>query len=247
MPIVTLLTDFGQTDSYVAEMKGAILSRVADVAVVDITHEVPPGNVRAGQYLLARTWRHFPRGTIHVAVVDPAVGTSRRALGAADGGHYFVAPDNGLLSFLSTAARYVALPVPPGAAPTFHGRDVFAPAAASLAMDVGLESLGRSVADPHRAPLPEPRTDGTTVVGEVVYVDRFGTLVTNIPGGSLRRGADVMVAGRRIGPLQRTFADVDRGALVAFVGSGGTLEIAVREGRAADGLSAGAGVEVRAG
>src|SRR2546425_910737 len=132
MRIITLLTDFGTVDSYVAEVKAVILSRAPEVTLVDISHDVPPGDIRAAQYLLSRAWKRFPVGTIHLAIVDPAVGTERRALVAEAGGHRFLAPDNGLLSFLPPDARFVALPVPRDAAPTFHGRDVFAPAGSAL-------------------------------------------------------------------------------------------------------------------
>ncbi len=247
MPIITLLTDFGTADSYVAEVKAVLLSRAPHVTIVDISHQVSPGDVRAGQYLLSRAWKHFPAGTVHLAVVDPGVGTERRAIAAESdgGGHHFVAPDNGLLSFLE-GARYIALPILPGAAPTFHGRDVFAPAAASLATGSSLEALGATITDPYHFPRPAPRTDGLTVVGEVIYIDRFGTLVSNIAGHAVQRGVRIRVEGTDVGSLARTFRDVARGALVAFVGSGGTVEIAVRDGSAARMLGVGVGAEVRA-
>src|SRR2546421_6327498 len=132
MGIITLLTDFGTVDSYVAEVKAVILSRAPEVTLVDISHDVPPGDIRAAQYLLSRAWKRFPVGTIHLAIVDPAVGTERRALAADAGGHPVLAPDNRLRSFLPPDARFVALPVLPHAAPPFHGRDVFAPGVAPL-------------------------------------------------------------------------------------------------------------------
>ncbi len=245
MPIITLLTDFGLADSYVAEVKGVLLSRAPGVTLVDVTHQVSPGDVRAGQYLLARAWQRFPAGTVHLAVVDPGVGTTRRALAATAGGHWFVAPDNGLLSFLESP-RFISLPVPADAAPTFHGRDVFAPAAAALAAGARLEDLGAPVTDAHHSPLPTPRHDGTAVMGEVLYVDRFGTLISNIPGPDVERGVRIRVAGTDVGALRRTFGDVERGTLVAFVGSGGTVEVAVRDGSAARLLGVGVGAEVRA-
>jgi S-adenosylmethionine hydrolase len=244
--IITLLTDFGIQDSYVAEMKGVLLSRLPEAQLVDISHHVSPGDVRAAQYLLSRTWSHFPRGTVHVAVVDPGVGTERRALAAESGGHRFLAPDNGLLSFLPEDARFVSLPVPAGASHTFHGRDVFAPAAATLAAGESLEALGTAVTRPVRVPLPAPRRDGTAIVGEVIYVDRFGTLISNIEPSAVSPGARIRVGDVEVGTLQRTFADAARGALVAFVGSGGTIEIAVRDASAARKLGVGAGAEVRA-
>ena len=246
MSIITLLTDFGTADSYVAEMKGVLLSRAPEVTLVDVSHQVSPGDVRAGQYLLGRSWQQFPPGTVHLAVVDPGVGTPRRALAAEAAGHRFVAPDNGLLSFLPVDARFVSLPVPSDAAPTFHGRDVFAPAAAALAVGAPLEGLGSPITDASRSPLPTPHHDGTAVMGEVLYVDRFGTLVSNIPAREVEPGVRIRVAGTDVGSLRRTFADVERGALVAFVGSGGTVEIAVRDGSAARLLGVGVGAEVRA-
>lgn len=246
MTIVTLLTDFGLTDSYVGEVKGAILSRAPGATLVDISHRVSPGDVRAAQYLLSRAWVHFPRGTVHVAVVDPGVGTERRALATEHAGHYFLAPDNGLLSFLATGARFFALPVPANAAPTFHGRDVFAPAAAALIVGEPIDSLGSTVMQLVWVPLPQPRTADGAVNGEVVYVDQYGTLVSNIAPAALAPGASIRVAGAEVGPVRRTFADVARGALVAFVGSGGTVEIAVRDGSAAQRLGVGVGADVRA-
>jgi S-adenosyl-L-methionine hydrolase (adenosine-forming) len=243
--LITLLTDFGLSDSYVAEVKGVLLTRAPGATLVDISHQVPPGDVRAGQYLLARAWRQFPKGTVHLAIVDPGVGTSRRALAAAAGEHLFVAPDNGLLSFLEKP-RVVALAIPATAAPTFHGRDVFAPAAASLASGKRIEDLGSPITDPSISLLPSPTHDGTAVMGEVVYVDRFGTLISNIPGPDVEPGVRIRVAGTDVGSLRRAFGDVERGTLVAFVGSGGTVEIAVRDGSAARLLGVGVGAEVRA-
>ena len=244
--IVTLVTDFGTADSYVAEMKGVLLSAAPNVTIVDISHQVPPGDIRAGQYLLSRAWQRFPAGTVHLAVIDPGVGTARRAIAAEHAGHWFVAPDNGLLSFLPRPERVVSLPIPADAAPTFHGRDVFAPAAAALATGATLGSLGTAVTDPCHAPLPTPHHDGTTVIGEVMYVDRFGTLVSNIPPSMVEPGVRIRVGDTDVGPLRRTFADAARGALVAFTGSGGTVEIAVRDGSAARLLGVGVGAEVRA-
>jgi len=246
MAIITLLTDFGTADSYVAEMKGVLLSRAPDVALVDVSHQIPPGDIRAGQYVLGRAWRHFPAGTVHLAVVDPGVGTPRRALAVEAAGHRFVAPDNGLLSFLPADARFVSLPVPAGAAPTFHGRDVFAPAAAALAVGAPLEGLGSPITNAIRSPLPAPHHDGTAVIGEVLYVDRFGTLVSNIPAAAVEPGVRIRIAGTDVGSLRRTFGDVERGTLLAIAGSGGTVEIAVRDGSAARLLGVGVGAEVRA-
>ncbi len=244
--IITLLTDFGTADGYVAEVKGVLLSAAPRATLVDVTHQVPPGDIRAGQFILGRVWHRFPPGTVHLVVVDPGVGTARRALAAQAAGHCFAAPDNGLLSPLPPDARFVVLPVPDAAAPTFHGRDVFAPAAARLATGVPLDQLGRPITDPYRSLLPAPRFDGIGWTGEVLYIDRFGTLITNLAVEQVERGVRIRVAGTDVGPLRRTFGDVERGALLAFPGSGGTVEVAVRDGSAARLLGVGVGAEVRA-
>jgi S-adenosyl-L-methionine hydrolase (adenosine-forming) len=244
--IVTLLTDFGTRDSYVAEVKAVLASEAHPPLLIDISHDVPPGDLRAAQYILGRVWPRFPHGTVHLVVVDPGVGTDRRALAAEAAGQFFVAPDNGVLSPLPQEARFVELPVPPGAAPTFHARDLFAPAAAQLVNGTALTHLGHLITDPVRRPLPVAQRDGGRLTGEVIYVDRFGTLITNIPGAAVAAGGVVRIDGKDLGPLARTFGDVARGQPVAFVGSGGMVEIAVRDGSAARLLGAGVGADVRA-
>ena len=246
MSIITLLTDYGTADSYVAELKAVFLSEVPGVVLVDVTHDLPPGNVRAAQYVLSRAWHRFPSGTVHLVVVDPASGTGRRALAGEVAGHLFVAPDNGLLSGLPAHTRFVSLPIPSAASPTFHGRDIFAPIAARLVTGASLESLGAPITDPVRAPLPVPRVEPDRVVGEVIYVDRFGNLISNVAGPGAPAGR-VTVAEADVGPLRRSFADVATGELVAYVGSAGTVEIAQRDGSAASRLGAGLGVVVRVG
>ena len=202
--------------------------------------------MRAAQYILSRAWHRFPQGSVHLAVVDPGVGTDRRVLAASTAGHFFVAPDNVLLSFLPADAHFVGLPIPEDAAPTFQARDVFAPVAGQLALGAPLSHVGHPVTDVHRSPLPAPRHDGTIVIGEVIYVDRFGTLISNIPGEAVEPGVRIKVGGTEIGLLSRTFGAVGRGALVALVGSDGTVEVAVRDGSAARLLGVGVGAEVRA-
>jgi S-adenosyl-L-methionine hydrolase (adenosine-forming) len=244
VPSITLLTDFGTADSYVAEVKGVLLSGTSGVTLVDVTHDVPPGAVATAQYLLARAWQRFPPGTVHVVIVDPGVGTARRALAAEAAGHRFVAPDNGVLTMLPDDARFVALALAAEAAPTFHGRDVFAPAAARLAGGARLEDLGAVVTDPIRVPLPAPEDRGTHLAGVVLHVDRFGNLVTNLPATWGRTGSGMRAAGVAVGPLRRTFGDVEPGQLVAYEGSGGLVEVAVRDGSAARLLGAGIGAAV---
>jgi S-adenosyl-L-methionine hydrolase (adenosine-forming) len=244
--IITLLTDFGTADSYVGEVKGLLLSLAPGVTLVDVTHDIAPGDVVAASYVLGRVWRTFPAGTVHLVVVDPGVGTRRRALAADVGGHRFVAPDNGLLSdvFAASHADVVNLPIPGAASATFHGRDVFSPAAARLATGAALAELGSPVSDLVHLPPRRLRAEGADVIGHVIHVDRFGTLVTNVPGGSVAPGAVVRL-GRHVVPLHAAFGDVPSGSPVAFVGSGGTLEIAVRDGRAETVLDVVRGAEVR--
>ncbi len=249
MPIITLLTDFGTADHYVAEVKGVLLSRVPGVTLVDVTHGIAPGDVRSAAYILGRTWHRFPPSTIHMAVVDPGVGTSRGALAIAAHEHCFVGPDNGVFTPVlhDTAVEAVVLPTPENASPTFHGRDLFAPAAAALAGGVSLQSLGESFAGiPERLAYTEPHYEGKTVVGEVVYIDRFGSLVTNLTTELVPAYATLEIEDLDLGPLRRTYNDVTAGGLLAYVGSGGAIEIAVRNGSAARRLGVGVGGRVRA-
>jgi S-adenosylmethionine hydrolase len=241
--IITLITDFGTVDGYVGEMKGVLYSRCSDATVVDITHDIPPQDVDRARLTLARVWRRFPEGTIHLVVVDPGVGSTRAALAVASDGRLLVGPDNGVLSpaLLFPGARAVELPTPRGAAPTFHGRDLFAPAAASFAGGAPLESLGNAAVSPimRRTPEAKRRSDGA-VLGEVILIDRFGNAVTNLLG---LRGGVVEVDTLRL-PVRRTYAEVEPGEPVALVGSTGFIEIAVRDGDAARTLGLGRGVPV---
>ncbi|HJR16530.1 MAG TPA: SAM-dependent chlorinase/fluorinase [Gemmatimonadales bacterium] len=249
MSIITLLTDFGSADHYVAEMKGVLLSRAPGVTLVDITHAVSPADVRSGAYVLGRTWNRFPPGTIHLAVVDPGVGTTRAALAFSANGHRFVGPDNGVFTPVLHDAEVeaVVLPTPETASPTFHGRDLFAPAAAALAAGVPLSVLGPPFEGiPERLAYTIPHYEGKTVVGEVVYIDRFGSLITNLTSELVPTYATMEIEDLDLGPLRRTYADVTTGGLLAYVGSGGAIEIAVRNGSAARRLGIGVGGRVRA-
>ena len=242
--IVTLLTDFGTADGYVGEMKGALLTDAPGCVVVDVTHEITPHEVELGRLAVARYWRRFPEGTIHLAIVDPGVGSARRGIAVKSDGRFLVGPDNGLLSpaLLIPGARVVALDVPPTASPTFHGRDLFAPAAARLARGEPLDELGTAVDDPVIRRTPEPhRGPNGDLVGEVIAIDRFGNAITNFLAG-LRAG-DVVVGGRPL-PIRRTYADLQPGEAGAVVGSAGLVEIVVREGRASDVLRIARGTSV---
>jgi S-adenosylmethionine hydrolase len=245
-PIVTLLTDFGTADGYVAEIKGVLLSQAPDVALVDVTHDVPAHDVESARLAVARYWRRFPRGTVHLAVVDPGVGGARAALAVESDGRFLLGPDNGVLSpaLLAAGAQAVRLPVPPRASATFHGRDVFAPAAARLALGGALADHGAPMDDPVVRRTPEARRlpDGG-VEGVVIAIDRFGNAITNL----LTLGAGAIEVDGRALPLRRVYEDVEPGAPLALVGSNGLVEIAVREGSAAErlGIRRGARVVLR--
>ena len=241
--VITLLTDFGTADGYVGEMKGVLAASVPDCVLVDIAHDVPPHDVEYGRLAVARYWHRFPVGTVHVAIVDPGVGGDRAALAVESEGRMLVGPDNGILSpaLLHQGAHCVVLPVMGATAPTFHGRDVFAPAAAQLAQGTPLDALGDPCAEPiiRRTPEATRAEDGSTH-GVVIAVDRFGNMVTNLV---TRRAVSIEIAGRSIS-LARTYSDVTAGELVAVIGSSGLVEVAVRDGSAAALLRAARGEPV---
>ncbi len=234
-PAITLLTDFGTADGYVAEMKGVLLCNAPGVPLLDMSHDVPPHDVEFARLTLARYWRRYPVGTVHLVVVDPGVGSARAAIAVESDGRFLVGPDNGVLSpaLFALDARAVSLPVPVHASPTFHGRDVFAPCAARLAEGAALHDIGDAMQEPVRRRTPQParRADGA-IEGEILTVDRFGNAITNI----LARDAQAMQIGQgdamRTLPVVRTYADAAVGEAVALVGSNGFLEIAVRDGSA---------------
>lgn len=242
VPVLTLLTDFGGLDSYVGAMKG-VFSSLCEARIVDLTHEVAPFDVAGASYLLESAAFHFPPRSVHVAVVDPGVGSSRRVLAAECGGQRFLAPDNGLLSFLSRrgARFHTVLYSEEGLSPTFHGRDLFMPLAARLFHGAEVGDLGPA-AEPPRPPLEFERTP-RGVATHVLLVDRFGTLICALRGENVPPGR-VFIHGQEIGPLRRTFADVAPGTPLAYIGSSGRLEVAVNLGRADERLHAGRGTVV---
>ncbi len=245
-PIITLTTDFGASDSYVAQMKGVILSINRDAVLVDVTHAIPPQDVARAATVVAEMYNRFPVQTIHLVVVDPGVGSERAPVAVEAGEHRFVAPDNGVLANIverNQTARVVELtndriwqqPV----SNTFHGRDLFAPAAAHLSLGLDLSELGPT----RKGPLsvldaPRPTRSGDALVGEIMWADAFGNLITNIDESHLpadkRDQCFVEVGAHRIECIHRYYAEVSQGELLALIGSGGRLEIAVRGGSAAE-------------
>jgi S-adenosyl-L-methionine hydrolase (adenosine-forming) len=243
---ITLLTDFGTRDGYTGAMKGVISSIAPDAIIDDIAHDIDAGDVRAGAWALGAYWHRYPEGTVHIAVVDPGVGSARRALVARLDGRYVVAPDNGLITLALDDASDVAIreiPAPSAdAAPTFHGRDVFAPIAAHLAAGTAFDHLGSLINDPLVIVFPTNSHSESGIAGSVIHVDRFGNIVTSIrpdtPANAVIRVADVTI------PIGRTYSDAEPGTLIAVTGSRGYLEISLRDGNASRALGMKLGDEV---
>jgi S-adenosyl-L-methionine hydrolase (adenosine-forming) len=260
-PLVTFTSDFGLQDWFVGVVHGAIHAVCPDARVVDVSHAVPPGAVARGAFILQTAAPDFPAGTVHLAVVDPGVGTGRRALAVRARGQWFVGPDNGLLEHALAAPDAVVHALTESrwfhrdVSLTFHARDIFAPCAAHLAAGVAAESMGPRVTDARRLPLAAVRFQSGTLHGRVVFVDRFGNALTDLLADEIARrfpaagdaGLEVSVGGRRIRGLVRAYGDSPVGTLVAIVGSSGALEIAQVGGHVTERLGLGEGdpVQVR--
>lgn len=247
-PLITLTTDFGDADPYVAQLKGVLLSEgPADLRVVDLSHALPPQDLRAAALFVEAALPRFPAESVHVVVVDPGVGSGRHILLVRWASQWIVAPDNGLLTRLlqlQPADEVLALrpkaSAGDGVAPTFHGRDLFAPAAAALAGGAPAATLGEPLASPVRLPLPFPSMQGDRLVAQVLHVDHFGNLICNVRRAQVEAlGAGAVharVGGERIGPLRSHYAEVAVGEPVLLWDSAGRLEVAVRNGNAAERL-----------
>jgi len=257
-PIITLTTDFGVRDPFVAIMKGVILGICRDARLVDVTHEVAPCDVAEACLSLESSVDFFPPGTIHLAVVDPGVGSGRRGIALRAGEQYFVGPDNGLFSFAISGSDWTAVSLErdalrrPAVSRTFHGRDIFAPAAAYLAAGVPLERFGPPVTDPERLIWPACRLEGGELVGEVIGSDRFGNLLTNVRADDLDLLGTpdrlvVSVSGRDLGGPVACYADGPTAAPSPIIGSSGRLEIFANRtsARALLGVASGDPVRVR--
>jgi S-adenosyl-L-methionine hydrolase (adenosine-forming) len=256
-PIVTLTTDYGTNDHLVGVMKGVILSINPEINIVDITHSVLPHDLLDGALAIGQAYKYFPPKTIHVVVVDPGVGTARRPILVASDTHYFVAPDNGVLSSVydQTEAlfvwniiseHYFRQPV----SNTFHGRDIFAPVAAWLTKSWQSGAFGEPIEDFVRFALPKPKTNGNVVKGVVLKVDQFGNLITNlraedVPAFSAEGGKFTIKAGSAtVNKLVPTFASGANGEAIGLIGSSGYLEISVNKANASKSLALGRGAEV---
>ena len=257
--LATLMTDFGTHDPYVAAMKGVILRTCPIGRVVDICHDIPPHDVLAGAFVWAQAAPYFPDGTVHVGVVDPGVGTDRGILAAAIGGQIFLMPDNGLISFVTAVLPMEAVVVVrnkrylprAGVSATFHGRDVFAPLAGEIMKGLDIDELGSQPQTYKTLDIPQLTQDAETLVGKVLYVDRFGNLISNMSRQAIVErwpsiaSLGVTCAGREIGPLRETYGVAKAGQFLALFNSMGLLEVAVNQDKACDVLQAGVGAEVR--
>lgn len=258
MSIISLLTDFGERDGYVGTMKGVIWGIAPDVHIADITHAISPQNITEGALVLGRAWRYFPPGTIHLAVVDPGVGTQRRGMAARLGDHFYVGPDNGLITPLVLEAHQLHWQITfyhlnqprfwlPEQSNVFHGRDIFSPVAAYLAKGTPIQEVGEPFEDPILFTMLEPAPIPNGLVGEVTQVDIFGDLSTNFTPDHLRMGemAEIEIAGEIIRGLVHTFAEARPGELVALYDSSNHLSICEVNGSAAIRLDAATGTPVR--
>ena len=262
MPIITLTTDFGLKDGNVGVMKGVIWEICPGADIVDISHLVAPQNLPEAALILARSAPYFPKGTVHVVVVDPGVGTARRPMGARIGDWLYVGPDNGIITLLWQRARqegwtceFVELNNPrfwlPKVSHVFHGRDIFAPSAAHLASGVPLLDLGARIVDPIQLDLPQPKRDAEGWRGEVIHVDPFGNLASNIRvehlGPALDQKEEIVVqlGATEIKGMVDTFGERPAGEVVALLGSTGNLIISVVNGSAAGRLGAGVGDRIQ--
>jgi len=255
MSLITLTTDFGTDDPYIGTMKGVILSINPGVTIVDICHAIEPQNIAQAAFLLSTTYRYFPQGTIHVVVVDPGVGTPRKALLLVTAQAFFVAPDNGVLSYIVeespsekevfslTNPRFWLSPV----SDTFHGRDIFAPVAAYLSLGIPPHEFGQPISSISTFPIPRPQTDEDGVlIGHILHIDRFGNLITDIkredlPGGRLF----IEVCGHIIDDLSRSYEEGEE--LLAIIGSSERLEVSLKNSSAATFLRAKMGDVVKVG
>lgn len=257
MNIITLITDFTEADGYVGIMKGVILGIAPSARIVDLSHDIPPQNVLQAALTLGRSAPYFPEGTIHVGVIDPGVGTDRRGMAARFGDQFFIGPDNGLCTLLlkhtgenRKEAKMVSLDNPDYqlavVSRSFHGRDVFAPAAAHLAAGAELASFGKPITDPVLLEIPEPRPTATGWEGEVLYADAFGNLAVNIRREHLADAGsvDILIKERNISGIRDTFGEGKPGEVTAIIDSFGYLSICAVNGSATERLNASAGEPV---
>ena len=248
--LVTLTTDFGFGSGYVAEMKGRLLHAKTPLRLVDISHNIPSHDVRSASWLVGQVCHGFPVDTLHIIVVDPGVGTERRMIWARIGNQEFICPDNGILSWAITKESVVAaraLSPPENISCTFHGRDAFAPLAVKIIDGADPESLGPPAGDLQSLEWPDPKEHQQDCLGEIIHVDTFGNLITNLPSHWLPKLIEkggIYVDSYKVSTIVQTYGEASPGTLVTLIGSQGFIEVAVVQGRADKRLSAGLGTAV---
>jgi S-adenosylmethionine hydrolase len=238
--IVTFISDFGYSDTYISQVKGVMLGINPSLRIIDITHNVQPGDVQSASFLLWSAYKYFPEGTVHLAVVDPGVGTERSGVIVETEKYFFVAPDNGLLTMPLREEKIKRIikinnKSSDRISNTFHGRDLFAPVSAQLAKGVPSGKFGDEIAlDALRfLSIPEPEIKGDKISGRIIHIDNFGNLITNIPASQLRtKQIIVKIKGRRIRGLSKAYGYAPEGHLLALINSAGLLEISVNSGSA---------------
>ncbi len=261
LSLITLLTDFGTRDYFVASMKGVILNINPQARIVDLSHEIPAHDIAGAAYLLKSCYRYFPDGTVHVAVVDPGVGSSRRPLLISTSRYFFIGPDNGLFTYICEEETAVEVRQIDNRqyrldseGSTFDGRDLFSPAAAWLTKGQATGSFGRLLGNYERLPITTPGWDQHVMTGRIVYIDRFGNLISNLTAFELKEARavtkravpSVRLGGRTIEGLVTSYSDGAPGVPYALINSNGQIEVFVREGSAADvlGIVRGARIEI---
>ncbi|WAC06706.1 MAG: SAM-dependent chlorinase/fluorinase [Thermodesulfobacteriota bacterium] len=255
-PIITLLTDFGSKDHYVGAMRGVILGINPLATIVDITHHISPQNIVEGAFLLSSVYTYFPQGTIHLAVVDPGVGSKRKPILVKGENFFFIGPDNGIFGLIYdqlkkisvyelTNAHFFLKPV----SATFHGRDIFAPVAAYLSRGVSPLEMGKETKNFQRLSLPQPILEKKRIRGKVMYIDSFGNLITNITVNHLKKlenaPGKIKIRENIISGLSKNYQEAKKGTLLAIIGSSNFLEISVREGSAQKKLKSQKGDDIK--
>ena len=237
--IITILTDFGTKDHYTGSIKGVIYGINPEAIIADITHEVPRHDIISASFLLKSFHGYFPRGTVHLVVVDPGVGSSRLPVAVSAGGQFFIGPDNGVFSLIyenSRELKIIAIEnedyMRSEISSTFHGRDVFAPAAAHISRGLPIEDLGSPLSSPVLLDFPEPAINGNEISGEILYTDTFGNMTTNIKGSNVPVNSTIIIDSHRIEHISASYSEAAEGELLALTGSSGYLEISVNRGSA---------------
>ncbi len=230
MKVITLMTDFGELDPYVGVMKGVILKRTIEATIVDITHSIGMGDVRTAAFFLRYYPAYFPKGSVHIIVVDPGVGGERRALVNEKDGSYFVAPDNGVLT--PVLGRVYEIKKYTFTSNTFHGRDVFAPAAADIVRGIHLSKIGKMIKNPIKIKMPEPVVENSVINGEVMHIDHFGNIITNIDSKFLQGKVEILYKSNII-DIAEFYSQKEENEPLGVINSYGLLEISINEGSAA--------------